>query len=134
MPRFLKDSQAFLPSLPRFYEVTLVERDLRQTVQGLGQPGTDERGDEVIWQVADVVMGYEDHPAIRPDQDLTNPTIAQVHVTPRLGLYLQHATNEIANEIAVAHHDLVLVLSLSALKVSVKGFFGLFFILREAFG
>ncbi len=78
-----------------------------------------------------VVVGDKPHPTIRPDQNLANATIAMVHLDPGLGLYSQHATNKIADEVAMSYYDLILVLSTSALKVSIEGSFGLLFVPRK---
>jgi len=85
----------------------------------------------MIGQMSDIIVGYKDHPTVRLYQDFTDPTIAHVHAAPSSGLVLQNTTNEVADEIAVANQDLVLVLATSALKVPVEGFFGLFSALRN---
>ena len=81
--------------------------------------------------MSNIVMGYKDHPAIRPDQDFANPTIANAHAAPSFGSYLQNTTDKVTDEVAMANQDLVLVLPASALKVPDEGFFGLFSALSD---
>jgi hypothetical protein len=78
-----------------------------------------------------VIVGYENHPAIGLYQDCANPTIANTHPAPGLWLHFQNTANKVADEIAMADQNLVLVFPTSALEVPVKGFFGLFFALSN---
>jgi hypothetical protein len=76
--------------------------------------------------MSNVIVGYENHPAIRLYQDCTDPAVANGHLAPGFWLYSQNATNKVADEIAMTDQNLVLVFPTSALEVPVKSFFGLF--------